>query len=86
MSRPSVVCPQCGVKTMLGSEWATHLPKAGDVGICIPCGAINIFTGNRSEMRVPTVEELDRELKDPRTQQIIRAAAHARAQQIPEED
>ena len=59
MSRPSVVCPQCGVKTMLGSEWATHLPEAGDVGICIPCGAINIFTGNRSEMRVPTVEELE---------------------------
>lgn len=78
-----IACPQCGTEVRPTKEWG-GLPKEGDVAVCIPCGAINIFTEVPGRMRVPTVEELDNELKSPQTQQIIRAAADERRRRIEE--
>jgi hypothetical protein len=42
--------------------------KAGDVSICLYCGAVALFTGNGNEVRYPSHEELGEILSDPSVQ------------------
>jgi len=53
--------------------------RDGDVSVCIHCGGLHLFAGDRGKLRRPTQEELTELLNDPliRTyQRIVRQLDH----------
>lgn len=41
-------------------------PRAGDIGVCLYCRAVGVFTGDGVEQRPPTMPELDALERDDR--------------------
>lgn len=79
-------CPQCGLNCELPVPAGMKPPSERAVAICIACGAINKFVTGTWDMRTPTVEELDEELRDPQTKQLITEAARVRATRTQQEE
>jgi len=68
-------CPSCATPldgaTSVGHG---HRPNAGDVTVCIYCGAILIFTA-RGGLRPPTPDERAELAADPTVQRAVKAVA-----------
>lgn len=68
MSAASLNCWACGHltddATCVSDAKAT--PADGDIGVCLYCRAVQVFTGDGFEHRAPTLTELDRIDSDPR--------------------
>ena len=78
---PECRCQQCGYVFDMTTYPYVDLvekrevrPNAGDVSICLCCGAIQIFNADRT-LRNPTPEEKDKLDRDPRVTeiQVVRA-------------
>lgn len=74
---PETKCFSCGqpndaATNVLGKDG----PDAGDVTICMYCGALAIFNADKT-LRELTGKELIEVMKDPRVQQIERARQYA---------
>jgi hypothetical protein len=72
-------CFSCGASaeatTPLGGQ-ARPAPAAGDISLCFECGAVALFTGRGSEIRLPLGEESRSLNADP---QVRAAQARIRA-------
>ena len=67
-------CLTCNARIETASDlFGDEKVKAGDVSICLYCGAVAIFTGPGIGLRDPTNEELVEILADPRVRR-VRAA------------
>lgn len=74
-------CPNCGAKPNRASYAYTYPyqmpikpkpPRAGDIGVCWNCAAVNIYTDHRGSLRRPTPAELAILAKDSRLAKLAR--------------
>jgi hypothetical protein len=75
-------CPYCGHKHDMHTDFEDHLPRPGDVPICIECAGLQIFVSD-TELRKPTKDETDQILQDPDLEYIrtmINAVKKARSE------
>lgn len=69
-------CWSCGAPTDAASSVDLDddaQPGAGDVSVCMYCGAIAIFTGHGVDKRQPTAKEHDEAMADPRVERAVGA-------------
>ena len=79
---PEQRCWLCGYKMNRTSEaFGDRTPKAGDVSICLSCGAIQVFTEDL-RLRVPTDEEREKFMRDPRITEVQIVRAHLVGDQL----
>lgn len=64
-----VACSSCGYATDSASELVGDrgMPKAGDFGLCLNCGAVEVYTGHSLRRRLPTAAELVEFRADPKS-------------------
>jgi NMD protein affecting ribosome stability and mRNA decay len=71
-------CPRCGEEadgvTAINDTSNIRMPKEGDVGICVYCGAFNIYQGDRRQ-REMSVKELKEFARDPRAADLLEVAS-----------
>jgi hypothetical protein len=75
-------CPRCGAAadggTCVDDVEAVHMPKAGDLAICLYCGAFNKYQADLTQ-REMTGEELRQLEDDPHMAGLLETAARITA-------
>lgn len=84
-------CPVCGYRPNRATfshgfpiPGPAAKPEAGDVSLCWNCGAVNIFTDDRGNLRRPTISERKEMARDSRLQKMLQGIKHLHSLKLKE--
>lgn len=69
------ICRQCGHRLDGATGIETRFPSAGDLSICVNCGALAVFN-DRGELLPPSADEMSWINQNPKVMAMLKKARH----------